>query len=230
MQLRTFIISAGVHVAVGLGLMHAAEERKARKPTSVVMEDKKPEKKEKPPTPKPPPPPKASTPKPSAAPVASTSLPAPTPMIAPTAEPAVSGGIHLSNDGPGIPIGDAPKAAVQKAAAPKAVAAKPPPPTPSTPTECLEEATKPVPVVKPMPEYTDAARAAGVEGRLVVRIYVGPDGSVAKVEVVSSVDAALDAAALATIQKWRFTPSMKCGKPVDGGVYVFAQRFELAGD
>ena len=84
--------------------------------------------------------------------------------------------------------------------------------------------------MKTNPEYTDAARAAGIEGRLVVRIFVGADGSVAKVDVVTSVDAALDAASIATIQKWRFTPAMKCGKPVDGGVYVFAQRFELAGD
>lgn len=230
MQLRTFVISAGVHVVVGIGLMNAAEERRLRKPTSVVMEDKKAEKKAKPPEPKPPPPPKPSTPRPTPAPVTS-SLPAPTPMIAPSG-PAADTGFHLSNDGPGIPIGPAtPQAAThQPAAAPKAVAVKAPPPVAAGPAECTEEATKPVPVVKVNPEYTDAARAAGVEGRLVIRIYVGPDGSVAKVEVVSSVDAALDAAAIATIQKWRFTPAMKCGKPVDGGVYVFAQRFELAGD
>jgi len=92
---------------------------------------------------------------------------------------------------------------------------------------CEEEATKPVPIFKPDIEYTNEARAAGVEGRLVLHLEIGPDGSVTNVTIVASVEAALDAAAIATVQKWRFKPAMRCGKPVAGGEYTLARRFEL---
>jgi protein TonB len=234
MQARTVIISAGVHVAIGWSLMHAEEQRKLRKPTDVTVSDekKKEVKKEKPPPPKPPSPPAAPKPAAHPQPVAAVVAPLPTTLPAAAQAAAVSD-LHFSNDGPGLEVGTGAKVQKPTSAEPvraRPVAAKPPPPPKETATECTEEATKPVPVVKTNPEYTDAARAAGIEGRLVVRVYVGADGSVTKVEVVSSVEPALDAAAIATIQKWRFTPAMKCGKGVDGGVFVFAQRFELAGD
>jgi hypothetical protein len=44
---------------------------------------------------------------------------------------------------------------------------------------------------------------------------------------VSSVESALDAAAIVSAKKWRFKPAMRCGRPVAGGVYTLARRFEL---
>ena len=35
------------------------------------------------------------------------------------------------------------------------------------------------------------------------------------------------AAAVAAVRRWRFKPAMMCGKPVAGGVYIVARRFEL---
>src|SRR5205814_7464980 len=61
---------------------------------------------------------------------------------------------------------------------------------------CTEDPTKPVPVFKTEIEYTAAARAEGIEGRLKLRLIVDADGSVSAVEVMSSVEAALDAAAV----------------------------------
>ena len=60
-----------------------------------------------------------------------------------------------------------------------------------------------------------------------LRVTVSKDGGVAKVDVVSSVDPQLDAAAIAAVERWRFKPSMRCGKAVAGGVYTLARRFEL---
>ena len=238
MKASTVIISTGVHLVLAAGLIAMANEKAMRKATSVTVVEDKPKDKPKPPPPKPPPPPPApvhhevpKVPLPQA-------LAAPIPQAAAAApEPAstMNSGLEFSNTGPGLEIGTGktvtPDKKVPKAVIPKPTAvAKLPPPPPAAEAECTEVPTKPVPVVKTNPEYTDAARAAGIEGVLKVRIFVGSDGSVTKIDVLSGVDPALDGAALATIQKWRFTPSMRCGKAVDGGVYVFAQKFELVGD
>ena len=66
------------------------------------------------------------------------------------------------------------------------------------------------------------------EGRLVVRITVGADGSVIKVEVMQKLDPQLDAAVIAAVKGWVFKPSMRCGKPMAGGVYTMAKDFELS--
>jgi len=92
---------------------------------------------------------------------------------------------------------------------------------------CTEPATRPVPIVQTEIEYSAAARAEGVEGKLRLRITVAADGSVSDVEVVASVEPALDAAAVATVKQWRFTPAMRCGKPVAGGTWLVQRRFEL---
>jgi len=92
---------------------------------------------------------------------------------------------------------------------------------------CTEEPSKPDPVFKTEIEYTAAARADGIEGKLKLRVVVGADGEVVRVDVLSSVSPELDAAAVAAVKHWRFRPAMACGKPVAGGTYVLARRFEL---
>src|SRR5581483_3420738 len=93
---------------------------------------------------------------------------------------------------------------------------------------CTEAPSKPAPVQRATEiEYTQEARANGVEGRLVLKITVNADGSVASVDVVSSVDAALDAAAVAAVKTWVFKPAMRCGKPLGGATFTLARRFEL---
>jgi TonB family protein len=238
---RTVFISAVVHVAVFALLFSISQGRARRRATAVAVvngEKKKAEPKKEPPKPKPM--------LASAHPQAVTPQAAPQRMTAPThvetapqAAP-VDTGLEMSNDdGPGIALGG-PVAPVKKgpaAAAPtggekkqavkkeKVVA-----PKGDNPEEdnCTEAPSKPVPVQRLNEiEYTQDARANGVEGRLVLKITVGADGSVLKVEVVSSVDAALDAAAIAAVKTWVFTPSMRCGKPMGGGTFTLARRFEL---
>jgi protein TonB len=93
---------------------------------------------------------------------------------------------------------------------------------------CTEAPTKPVPETRSTEiEYTQEARANGVEGRLVLKIVVAADGTVQSVEVVSSVDPALDAAAVAAVKTWVFKPAMRCGKPFGGASFTLARRFEL---
>jgi len=100
-------------------------------------------------------------------------------------------------------------------------------PAPTTQGACTEPPGKPEPTLKTDIEYTEEARAAGIEGRLVLKVTVDADGNVTDVQVVSSVDPALDAAAIATVKTWRFKPALACGKPVAGGQYTIARRFVL---
>jgi protein TonB len=92
---------------------------------------------------------------------------------------------------------------------------------------CSEEPTKPVPVSRTDLEYTVAAKTEGIEGKLKLKLTVGADGSVTDVEVLASVEPALDQVAVAAARQWRFKPAMLCGKPVAGGTYVLQKRYEL---
>ncbi|HVV82035.1 MAG TPA: TonB family protein, partial [Kofleriaceae bacterium] len=177
----------------------------------------------------PPPPPTAAPP-----PIDEGAKPAPAP---------VATNISMGNDtgmdlGTGHPTGPdtthAPTSPKQDHAKPAAAAVKtpikiapPPPPTGGGDAPCTEPPGKPEPVVKTEIEYIEEARAAGIEGRLVLKVTVDEHGNVTDVTVVSGVDGALDAAAVATVKTWRFKPAMACGKPVAGGTYTIARRFVL---
>lgn len=242
MKSRTIIVSAIVHVLVASALLLASERKHARRATAISMaEEKKKEKPREPEKPKP----VIEKPKPARAPekkAAAEPQKAPTPEAPPpksSAPAPVDTGLTLGDaDGPGMDIGG-PKGGLQpvrnpqkvdnqKGADPKRSAPAPKKKDDFKPEDdCQEDATKPEPISKTEIEYTQAARAAGVEGRLVIRVTVDKDGGVSKAEVVSSVDAQLDAAAIAAVERWRFKPAKRCGKPIFGGVYTLARRFEL---
>jgi len=60
----------------------------------------------------------------------------------------------------------------------------------------------------PLPPYPRAARRAGIEGRVLVRLFVSGSGAVERVEVAeSSGSALLDEAACGTLKRWRFRPA-----------------------
>jgi len=158
------------------------------------------------------------------------------PVAAPAAAP-VATDIAMSNE-VGMDMGTGQKSHEEQR--PTAVKPKPgaapvktpvhvdsPPPQSSDAGACTEPPGKPEPTLKTDIEYTEEARAAGVEGRLVLEVTVDADGNVTAVKVVNGVDPALDAAAIATVKTWRFKPAMACGKPVAGGTYRIARRFEL---
>ena len=240
MRGRTVFISAVVHLAVFALLFSISQGRARRRATAVAVvngEKKKAEPKKEPPKPKP----MLASARPQAVTPQAAPKAAPTHVetAAPQAAP-VDTGLEMSNDdGPGIAIGG-PVAPVKKGpAAPAPTTGEKRPavkkekvlgPKADNPEEdnCTEAPSKPVPVQRPNEiEYTQDARANGIEGRLVLKITVGADGSVLKVEVVSSVEPALDAAAIAAVKTWVFKPSMRCGKAMGGGTFTLARRFEL---
>ena len=69
------------------------------------------------------------------------------------------------------------------------------------------------------PEYPAAARDAGVEGQVIVTAHVDRTGRVVEARVLKSVHM-LDAAAIACVRRWRFTPARSGGEPVEVWVGV----------
>jgi TonB family protein len=75
--------------------------------------------------------------------------------------------------------------------------------------------------VSPKPEYPAAARAAGHEGRVVLKVKVSAIGRVTRASVHrSSGHRSLDESALRTVMKWRFDPATRDGQPVTCEVAV----------
>lgn len=77
--------------------------------------------------------------------------------------------------------------------------------------ESFDEA--PVPLFAPKPEYPEWAREAGVTGRVLLRVLVGSDGRVRRVEVQEGVRG-LSESARDGVARWVFRPAKANGKPV----------------
>jgi protein TonB len=238
----TIIISLILHAGIAFGLVVSSQRRANGKTFFVQMQEEAKKKKAAEPKPKPVPKvakvdPRPKEPKVVAAPKA---MPVEAPVQTAKAVAAVMPtDIAMSNED----IGDAVAIPVivrqPQAAAPTKVASFEPdahrhrlrpelgPGGPIAEERCTEEPSKPEPVFKTEIEYTASARAEGIEGKLKLKITVGEDGSVLRVEVLASVSPELDAAAVSAVKQWRFRPAMMCGKAVSGGTYVLARRFEL---
>ena len=99
-----------------------------------------------------------------------------------------------------------------------AVAPPPPPPLPPAPPTRQEPVRvsslqRPTRVFSVDPAYPAAARAARIEGLVIIEAVIDTDGHVASARVLKSV-ALLDQAALDAVRQWRFTPTLLNGTAV----------------
>lgn len=77
-----------------------------------------------------------------------------------------------------------------------------------------EGVTAPTVASKAEPKYTKEARAAKIEGKVVLKMIIKSNGRADQIHVAQSLDQGLDANAVKAIQKWHFNPGKKDGKPV----------------
>lgn len=59
----------------------------------------------------------------------------------------------------------------------------------------------------PEPQYTDEARAAKIQGNIVLRVIIQPDGHATEIVVTQSLGYGLDERAIDTVRSWRFKPA-----------------------
>jgi TonB family protein len=78
----------------------------------------------------------------------------------------------------------------------------------------------PKPLRTPDPTYPDEARHQNIEAKVVLYAVVGVDGGVHDIRVLEPAGFGLDEAAEDCVQKWRFSPCEKDGRPVDCGINV----------
>jgi protein TonB len=170
-------------------------------------------KKEKEPEPEPEPIPEPAPPKPSARP---KSAPAPVPVAAPPTFGFVMG----ASTGPGgIEVPTAPKV-VRTTSRSLTQAEKKPE------AGCGTGQTKAKALSMPHPAYSDAARAAGIEGKVRVQLTIDASGAVTDAKVIEGLGSGLDEAAVEALKGAKFAPATECGKPVTSS-YVVAVRFAL---
>ncbi|MEJ8835175.1 energy transducer TonB [Ramlibacter sp. AN1133] len=136
-------------------------------------------------------------------------LPAPQPVAKPTPAPA-----------PEAPLAAPTQVALAPITQPVAEAAPPAPPAPVVVAKAAPAAPVPVELPStdaeylqnPKPAYPAISRKLREQGKVVVDVLIAADGSAqqAKVQASSGFDR-LDAAALATVQRWRYVPGKKGG-------------------
>jgi TonB family protein len=101
----------------------------------------------------------------------------------------------------------------------------PPSPTADDPTlSPYDVAPRPVSMIRP--DYPLAARDAGVEGVVTVRMQVDSRGLVERVFVVSSTMTLFERPTLEALRRWRFTPARKAGRAVESSI-TFSLAFTL---
>ncbi len=64
------------------------------------------------------------------------------------------------------------------------------------------------------PEYSEEARKAKYQGTVVLAVEVWPDGGAHNIRVLRSLGLGLDEKAIQAVEKWKFVPGKKEGKPV----------------
>jgi serine/threonine-protein kinase len=86
------------------------------------------------------------------------------------------------------------------------------PPAPQLPPPPVEERKLPKKIKHVEPEYPPIARAAGVQGDVVLQAGIDAQGNVTEVTVLRSVPL-LDRAAIEAVRKWKFEPATVNGVP-----------------
>jgi protein TonB len=74
--------------------------------------------------------------------------------------------------------------------------------------------SRPVPIYKVEPEYSEEARKAKFQGVVVLSIVIDERGNPTHIKIVRMLGMGLDEKAVQAVSQWRFRPGMKDGKPV----------------
>lgn len=148
-----------------------------------------------------------------ATPKAAQPAPVPVPVMkrAPTPEPPV---VNEPPPAPNAPVMEAPPpvpAAPSAAAAPAEAA---PAPAPAATSRVELPSSDAQYLQNPKPAYPAISKRLGEQGKVVVRVLIGPDGTAQKAEIrQSSGYERLDQAALNTVLAWRYVPGKRGGVP-----------------
>lgn len=162
-------------------------------------------------TPTPAPAPKPPAPQPQPAQPVKKAAPQPAKPVSPAPQPsALAQAAPSPAPSPNAPTAQPATTAptAPAAAAGPAVAAPPAPQRMELPSSSADYLNN------PKPAYPPLSKRLGEQGKVVVRVFIAPDGTAQKAEIQqSSGFDRLDQAALATVLKWRYVPGKRAGVP-----------------
>ena len=146
----------------------------------------------------------------------------------PGAEPAVRPRPKASPrrfESPVLTLPDPPAAEAVAASEQEPAAAPPMPAEPAPQIASIAPTTPPSfgaeYLRNPAPRYPVAARRAGEQGTVTLKVLVGMDGMPQRVEVEkTSGSPRLDSAALDAVRRWRFVPARRGSTPIESWVLV----------
>ncbi|TET47605.1 energy transducer TonB [candidate division TA06 bacterium] len=75
--------------------------------------------------------------------------------------------------------------------------------------------TSPEPAYWVAPDYSEFARLAGLQGKVVLKLLVAPDGSVLDIQLSKELHPNLDQAAVEAARQWRFLPARRRYRPAE---------------
>ena len=90
------------------------------------------------------------------------------------------------------------------------------------------DVTAPHAINKVNPAYPPDAKAAKIQGTVVLRVVISAAGTPDDITVEESVDPSLDAAAVEAVRQWTFAPGVRKGEPVAVEVTITI-NFQLKG-
>ena len=64
------------------------------------------------------------------------------------------------------------------------------------------------------PQYSPEARSYGIQGTVLLRMVVTPEGTTSRIQVISPLGYGLDQKAMSAVEKWRFVPATRNNVPV----------------
>ena len=90
----------------------------------------------------------------------------------------------------------------------------PVPPVDSAPMILTAEMSRPVPLQRLLPKYTEVARRAGIQGTVIVEAVIDEKGNATNVRILRGLPMGLDRSAMEAIQQTQFKPAMIGNRPV----------------
>jgi len=87
--------------------------------------------------------------------------------------------------------------------------------------------TEPRAIAAVQPKYTAEARAAGIEGDVLLSVSIDEKGVPQFITILKHLDKGLDEQAILAAQKWRFKPGISYGTPAPSKVKVL-MNFRLS--
>jgi protein TonB len=171
-------------------------------------------------------------PPPPALRVRAAAAPSPQPAINPGLAPTVAPSAIVPETGAPGPVPDVgattdgvPGGIGTPAGGPPLVVPPPDPPRPNVPVRVADLPVSPRRIGDARPVYPEIARAARVEGTVILEAVLDTNGRVTQLRVLKSA-AMLDQAALDAVRQWRYTPSFYGGHPVSV-LMTITVRFQL---